>query len=894
MSLDKSDLDAVRTEQAKGLLHLRSLPAHRDDIHVVEFGGRAGEVLPDSDSVPLHLRNAFSQYQSGIPNANHNIWAPFTSRIDWEVARWGKTRNVGSTSFSDLLAIEGVAEKLGLSFSSSGELNNIIDSMPAPRPSFSREEVVVQGHTFDLFKRDIMECIRALYGNPDHSQYLCFSPERHYADADHVSRIYHDMYTGKWWWSTQKALEKDKPGATIIPIIISSDKTQVTLFRNKSAYPVYMTIGNLPKEIRRKPSQQGQILLAYLPSTRLQEIKNKAQRRRVQGNLFHACMSHLVTPLKQAGIDGVVMQSGDGAKRRCHPLPAVYIGDYPEQMLVTCGYYGDSPTCNVGKEDLGSFPCTASLRDAAAAIDAAKTVQTDVWTQMCLEANIKPVQHPFWEDLPYTDIFRSITPDLLHQLYQGVMKHLIKWITDICGADELDARVRRLPPNHGIRIFHKGISSLSRVSGAEHKQICLFLLGVVIDIPSLSTHQSRKLLQATRALLDFLYIANYPIHSTETLETLELSLARFHENKDIFIQLGAREHFNFPKIHSLCHYTRAIELYGTCDNYNTETTERLHIDFAKDAYRASNRKDEYVQMTKWLERREKILHHTNYLVWRIENQLSAPLSTPLMTPMDRDLTPSQRTLMDMKYTLAQKLTKNPSVSTVTFTRIEDRGERGYRATLFQSALRRFVVQFRNPELSARQVRQQSQDIFMPFGSVDVYHKVKFVNYDLYGNTTLDSVSCRPRRHNADHRVVEYSHFDTVLLKIKDQTTRNSNLRVGRVRVIFSLPESKLDALFGSQARPPKHLAYVEWYTKFSAYPEASSGLYRVKPEVNTDGSPVASIVPLEMIKRSVHLLPKWGGSAPAGWTFENVLDECSTFYVNIFKDEHMYINFVHQ
>ena len=57
----------------------------------------------------------------------------------------------------------------------------------------------------------------------------------------------------------QKTVEADKPGATIIPVIISSDKTQVTLFRNKSAYPVYMTIGNLPKSIRRKPSRQGQI-----------------------------------------------------------------------------------------------------------------------------------------------------------------------------------------------------------------------------------------------------------------------------------------------------------------------------------------------------------------------------------------------------------------------------------------------------------------------------------------------------------------------------------------------------------------------------------------------------------------------------------------------------------
>ncbi|KAJ7906687.1 hypothetical protein B0H13DRAFT_1880374 [Mycena leptocephala] len=42
-------------------------------------------------------------------------------------------------------------------------------------------------------------------------------------------------------------------------------------------------------------------------------------------------------------------------------------------------------------------------------------------------------------------------------------------------------------------------------------------------------------------------------------------------------------------------------LFGTSDNYNTEYTERLYIDLAKDAYRSTNRKDEFSQMTLWLE-----------------------------------------------------------------------------------------------------------------------------------------------------------------------------------------------------------------------------------------------------------------------------------------------------
>jgi uncharacterized C2H2 Zn-finger protein len=47
------------------------------------------------------------RYKDNIPQS-HGEWAPFSSRMDWEVARWAKLRGPGSTAFSELLAIEGV------------------------------------------------------------------------------------------------------------------------------------------------------------------------------------------------------------------------------------------------------------------------------------------------------------------------------------------------------------------------------------------------------------------------------------------------------------------------------------------------------------------------------------------------------------------------------------------------------------------------------------------------------------------------------------------------------------------------------------------------------------------------------------------------------------------
>lgn len=171
--------------------------------------------------------------------------------------------------------------------------------------------------------------------------------------------------------------------------------------------------------------------------------------------------------------------------------------------------------------------------------------------------------------------------------------------------------------------FKKGISCLSSVSGTEHRLISSFLLGLLIDIQLPGGISSAPLIRATRAILDFLYLAQYPVHTMATLASLETVLGTFHAIKFIFVTLGIRNGFDIPKLHSFLHYIRAIKLFGTTDNYNTETTERLHIDFAKDAYQATNHKDEFSQMTK----QEKIMIHANYISWR-QMQISSQTTQP--------------------------------------------------------------------------------------------------------------------------------------------------------------------------------------------------------------------------------------------------------------------------
>lgn len=48
-----------------------------------------------------------------------------------------------------------------------------------------------------------------------------------------------------------------------------------------------------------------------------------------------------------------MLVSGDGAVRRCFPILAAYVGDYPEQVLVTLVKTGTCPVCDEPRVGMG-------------------------------------------------------------------------------------------------------------------------------------------------------------------------------------------------------------------------------------------------------------------------------------------------------------------------------------------------------------------------------------------------------------------------------------------------------------------------------------------------------------------------------------------------------------
>ena len=468
-------------------------------------------------------------------------------------------------------------------------------------------------------------------------------------------------------------------------------------------------------------------------------MNDQEHRSRVQ-RVFHESMRIVLEPLINAGNNGVEMTSSDGAVRRVHPILTCYVADYPEQCLVACTKYG---TC---------VKCQASANDLQNPEPAPKRTQNwtqDIITESMKEANgnakkfhtycmskdvAGSVYKPFWVGFPFCDIHRAITPDVLHQLYQGVFKHVVSWCQKILTPQALDRRIRALPPAYGLRRFKNGISALSQVSGPERKNMAKILLGCLVgSIPSQG-------IAAITALLDFIYIAQYSAHDSATLGYLQDALDRFHKNRTYFISTLVRQDFNIPKFHSLLHYIESIELFGATDNYNTEMFERLHIDFAKHGWRASNQRDEFPQMIRWLSRQEKIA------------SFEAHLPRPQIINNDTETLPQHP---NMKKSLIS-IAKHPSFPGRPLSLIEEK----HQAPDFTYYLKVFLNSLLSEPLSNRALN----DTLLPFKKVDVYNMFRFHPEGLQDNDEEnDLVKALPQSLQNPH-----GRFDTVIAIVNDK------------------------------------------------------------------------------------------------------------------------------
>lgn len=426
------------------------------------------------------------------------------------------------------------------------------------------------------------------------------------------------------------------PSAALGGLIFGSDATHLTHYSGDvKVHALYASLGNINKEVRAQTSKRAWMLVAYIPICKWEktmahtEFTSKASKKALPGiltrRLFHYCMELICEPLREINTHEIT--DPEGNIRLIFYVLIAYIADLEEQYVIAALDKSNCVHCEATTTDFGS-PDKHPTRSSEDTLDGIKQVQRERGGanadpyQFSLGADkyrLGDVEYPFWASLPFVEICDVLSVDLLHGFYKFFYDHPFYWNVNSLGEAEIDARMKSQVPYSGAKMFPKGVTHISQMSGKEYRALQTVHLGVVANSPVKYSHE---LTLATQALVDFLTLAQLPSHTEETLAAFSEAYQRFHELKGVWIKNGARRgekevmsHFNIPKLHTAQHMAEQILAKGSADNFSTETIEHLHMD-SKQAYPATNKKEWEEQVIRWLTRHEKIHEFKLFQVWR--------------------------------------------------------------------------------------------------------------------------------------------------------------------------------------------------------------------------------------------------------------------------------------
>jgi len=333
-----------------------------------------------------------------------------------------------------------------------------------------------------------------------------------------------------------------------------SDQTNLTNFSgDKKAWPVYMTIGNLPSTIVNRPGPMAILLLGLLRILSKLAKSSRADKlqRLTNADTLRGVFELNFAPLNRAAREGAPIDCAEGMIRRFFPLMSGWIADHMENVTQHGIKSNACPLCEVPPEELGSRAGHHRARDYARyecyerenpyldseTQDAAHTRYTNETHGMKRGQNI--FQGPVRVSTP--DLHR---PDMLHTIYLGLFKQMMDWIQGFLKKhvrqQAFDNTWKALPTYPGFFVHTKAYREVTQWQEREMRNLgrCfLRVLAVALRQPdSTQVQPVRGALTWVRSLLDFIMMAQYRSHTPESISYMEEYAPQFHETKDIFLE----------------------------------------------------------------------------------------------------------------------------------------------------------------------------------------------------------------------------------------------------------------------------------------------------------------------------------------------------------------------
>ncbi|KIO06313.1 hypothetical protein M404DRAFT_24596 [Pisolithus tinctorius Marx 270] len=495
-----------------------------------------GNFLPDDAPPPPRVQKSLDD------------WTPYRNRLEFKLTDFLFTHAEMSAKKLDTLLEIWAASLLALGgdplFNNHAELYHVIDSTcvgEVPWEDFTiqytaevqdKETAPWMFDNYDVWYRDPQKVIHNILASSDLAAEMDYVPYQEY-NAMNNERCWQDFMSGNWAWEEVDRIIHEFPmtgGATLVPIILGSDKTTMSVATGQTDYyPLYLSIGNMHNTVRRA-HHNTVVLIAFLamPKT-TREHASIPEFHKFKRQLFHSSLTRILNSLHPAMKVPKVVQFGDGYYRRVIYRLAAYIADYEEQVLLSCIV----------------LIAILELRD--------------LWDKYGIIGDLIP----FMNDFLRADIHRMLSPDILHQLIKGGFKdHLVDWVEkyliNIHGKtkaekilNDIDCQIAAVAPFTGLQRFPQG-QHFKQWTGNDSKGL------MKVYIATIQGYVPRDMVQTFRAFLKFCYLVRRNVVTEQTLAEINDALRRFHYYREVFRNAGVVDSFSLPRQHAMKHYHHLI------------------------------------------------------------------------------------------------------------------------------------------------------------------------------------------------------------------------------------------------------------------------------------------------------------------------------------------------
>ena len=207
------------------------------------------------------------------------------------------------------------------------------------------------------------------------------------------------------------------------------------------------------------------LLLALLPvppklsheSVRAYEIQ-----RQMNADALQVVFDLILAPLQEIANDGALMDCADGKTRLCFPLLSAWIADHAEHTILNGIGSKSCPRCEVPATELGQDP-----RNIYESRNYPHYAQKTWESEQTQDPHIADYFHQIGMKIDcnvFSGLYRVNPadlhkPDLLHNIYGGLFKHMMKWIEGFLEKhkrqEAFDDIWKALPPYQGFNVPKK-------------------------------------------------------------------------------------------------------------------------------------------------------------------------------------------------------------------------------------------------------------------------------------------------------------------------------------------------------------------------------------------------------------------------------------------------------